>query len=225
MAVGLLNPYRFAAADYLSTILADSPLFYGRFGEASGTVMTDSSGNGRNGVYSGGVALGQTGALVGDANTAVSPNGGEGTLTDAAWMEVSAATIEVWFKTSAVANGQMICRDTGGGANRVFQFRCDSDGRIRDDLHSISGASAGFNNNQWHHAALVLASTGSRLLVDGVVEAAVAGTSQPTGTTTNITVGVGGWGGERFTGVLDEFAYYGTALSDTQIIAHYNAGT
>lgn len=36
---------------YADEILADSPLVYWRLGESSGTAVTDSSGNGRDGFY------------------------------------------------------------------------------------------------------------------------------------------------------------------------------
>jgi hypothetical protein len=45
-------------AAYKDAVLADTPAGYWRFGEPSGTVLTDSSPNLNNGTYLGGVALG-----------------------------------------------------------------------------------------------------------------------------------------------------------------------
>ncbi len=41
----------------------DSPLVYYKFDETTGTIANDSSGNWRNGTYTGGVTLGATGGL------------------------------------------------------------------------------------------------------------------------------------------------------------------
>ena len=55
---------------FASEIAADAPAVYFKLSETSGTVAFDSSGNGRNGTFVGGVALGQRGALADTANTA-----------------------------------------------------------------------------------------------------------------------------------------------------------
>src|SRR5215831_14920886 len=61
---------------YSSAVLADHPVAYYRLGETSGTTAVDSSGNGSNGTYVGGVALGQPGALLpGDTDPAAGFNG------------------------------------------------------------------------------------------------------------------------------------------------------
>jgi len=72
--VSLLAPAP-AHADYASTVLSDSPLAYYKLGETSGTVATDSSGQGKNGTYVNGVSLGAPGPLVGVTNYAASFNG------------------------------------------------------------------------------------------------------------------------------------------------------
>ena len=69
----------YAPANYYSgTILASGPLAYYRLDDASGTVATDSSGNGLNATYVGGVQLGQAGALPFDSDTAVTLDGSTG---------------------------------------------------------------------------------------------------------------------------------------------------
>src|SRR6185369_10428119 len=47
---------------YATAVLADGPVSYWRLGEAAGTVAADSAGS-RAGTYTGGVTLGQSGAL------------------------------------------------------------------------------------------------------------------------------------------------------------------
>ena len=60
----LLAPPRPACAaptGYQSTVLADSPYVYYRFGEAAGTTAIDASTNGFNGTYVNGVTVGVAG--------------------------------------------------------------------------------------------------------------------------------------------------------------------
>ncbi|HZL38153.1 MAG TPA: right-handed parallel beta-helix repeat-containing protein, partial [Tepidisphaeraceae bacterium] len=64
---------------YSSAIQADGPLAYYRLGD-SGSVAADSSGNGLNGSYVGGVTTGVAGVLAGDANKAVTLDGATGAV-------------------------------------------------------------------------------------------------------------------------------------------------
>ncbi len=65
-----------ATAGYSDEIQADNPLGYWRLGEMTGTTAVDASGNGIDGVYSGGVTLNVPG-LPAD-NTAVLVDGTDG---------------------------------------------------------------------------------------------------------------------------------------------------
>ncbi len=60
-------------ADYASTVLSDNPLGYWRLAESGGATAGDASGNGRDLTYSlfTPAGYGQTGAIVGDADTAL----------------------------------------------------------------------------------------------------------------------------------------------------------
>src|SRR4029453_13384502 len=94
----------FPAGSYPARVVADGAVAYWRLGETSGTSAVDVIG-GANGTISGGVMLGQTGALA-DGNTAMLfdatneyvnvPNGsyaaiGTGPLTLECWMKSAAA--------------------------------------------------------------------------------------------------------------------------------------
>lgn len=123
-------PYRGGGASYTVKVKALLPIAYWPMAETSGTVITDESGNGRNGAYkaSGEPLLGQTG--IGDGRTAPlfdgtndfanvfsaslqgAFNGAEGTL--AIWFKVSAAG--VW---------------TDGVTRRLMYFQVDANNRVR----------------------------------------------------------------------------------------------
>ncbi|HEY6461522.1 MAG TPA: hypothetical protein VIY73_15250, partial [Polyangiaceae bacterium] len=66
-----------AAVTYPGVVMADLPLSYWRFGEASGTVAVDQMGA-TNGTYVGGVTLGAPGAIAGDGDTAATFDGATG---------------------------------------------------------------------------------------------------------------------------------------------------
>ena len=63
-----------AATSYAAEVLADKPVSYWRLGESSGTTVTDQLGT-NTGTYVGSVTKGVTGALIGDADTAISLSG------------------------------------------------------------------------------------------------------------------------------------------------------
>src|SRR5262249_27898657 len=67
-----------AQQTYAATILADGPVGYWRLGEPSGTIAHDLSGHGNDGAFTGGVLLGQPGAVVNDANTSIALDGATG---------------------------------------------------------------------------------------------------------------------------------------------------
>src|SRR5262245_21018646 len=63
------------SASYSQTILADHPTMYWRLGDRSGKTAFDASGNGNDAIYVNRPHLGNPGAIVGDADTAVHFNG------------------------------------------------------------------------------------------------------------------------------------------------------
>src|SRR3990167_4009824 len=56
--------------DYLTEVMADVPVGFWRFDEASGAIAIDKSGNGLNGVYVNTPTLAVTGPLTGSSKTA-----------------------------------------------------------------------------------------------------------------------------------------------------------
>lgn len=48
----IVDPYRFGAANYVAEVMADSPVWFGRLNEASGTTATNLGSLGTNGTYS-----------------------------------------------------------------------------------------------------------------------------------------------------------------------------
>jgi Concanavalin A-like lectin/glucanases superfamily/Putative peptidoglycan binding domain len=219
---------------YASEVLADSPLAYYRHGEASGTTLVDSSGNGRNGTWTvAPTAFGVTGLISGDADTAVeysgTTSGTLATVTDAAWMDSTYLTVEMWVKPDA-ANIGLVSRDDGT-FDRVWRTFLDSSRRI--DFAVWNQSETVYQNittetltlGQTYHVVCTYDGSSVKVYINGRLSRSVAATGTLiTSLNENITVGKGS-SNIRMDGVMDEVAIYGTPLSAERILDHYEIGS
>ena len=214
-----------AAATYASTVLADQPIGYWRLGETSGTTAVDASGH-TNGTYSGGVTLGQPGAIGNDTNTSALFNGSTGTVTvkDSTALRLNGAfTIEFWAKqkafvntwpgiltkgSSATANGYLVWY----GSNGALHFK-----RNNVDLATPTGA---LSSTAWHDFAVSYDGSTLRWFVDGVNVATKTVTFPTNAGTDTLQLGRGDQFGNEY---LDEVAIYPTALTGSRVAAHFSA--
>lgn len=218
---------------YSSEVLADSPVLYWRLGEASGTTVTDSSGAGISGTYSGSPALGVTG-LVGDSDTAVqfTTAGNQAARSGATiWSGASNASIEIWIKASAPPSVPgRILTSSGIGTTIIFQTELAGTLTVTTTVDGGSGATTmsgitGVLDGNPHHLVWTYSDSANTVLfyVDGVqVRSAtragnLARSTSISVSTTNTSI--------NFVGVADELAMYATTLSPTRIAAHYAAGS
>lgn len=237
--VGQVAPYAVSTAPneqagsfrtYREEVLADAPVGYWRLGEASGTVAKDSSGNGRDGTYVGGVTLGAAGA-VGDGNTAARFDGITGyvDLGDVAALKPAQVTVEVWYRSTDTDGMLVACPPTpygydiwvtvGSGLPR-FEF----DGALAA-VTSITGPTS-VSDGLWHHIVGTYDGAFARLYVDGVQvnsQAYNGGALEYAVGAVRINDRVGDVA-YRVDGPIDEVAIYPTALSAARIAAHYAAG-
>lgn len=233
MAPVLLNPSRFSSgitSAYGLEVLADSPLAYYRIGEPSGTTMTDSSGNSRNGTYTN-VTLGASSLLANDSNTAGTFSSAYGDVADAAWMDVTDFTIEGWVNPSTVTgNHAIISRDGNSGSRGWNLYQIGAALRIDNGAAGNVQANSIFTIGATKHVAMTYTASGTtvRLYVNG--SQVQTGTFTLTGTlANNFAIGGSRAGAGNnpafnpFAGVIDEVAYYGTALSAARLSAHYAA--
>lgn len=207
---------------YATEVLADSPLAYYRQGEASGSTMFDSSGNGsRDGTYFNSPTLGVSGLLTSGTDTAVTYNGttqyGENSFSS--WMNVSTVTIEAIIKTTTTS-GTVFGR---GGSNRNYRLGVSA-GKAFIEV-SVGGtfpflaSSSLVNDGNPHHIAGTWDGSTSTIYVDGVSR----GTLSASGglSTAGNPLRVAARSGDSFfAGTVEECALYGTALSSTRIAAH-----
>ena len=234
VAGGLLLLPGVVRADYFATVIADAPVAYYRLDDLLGSLTAaDSSGNGLGGLYFGGVLLGQPGAFVNDADTAVLFDGSSAHVRVLSpvsnnfsiefWMNTGVESLTgsqtyqgtgvVWSDVGGVANDWIV-----GYLNNVASFFTGNP----DD--TINGTTP-LNDGVWHHVVATRILGGEKnLYVDGRLEN--TGFTNSNLLTANPIIEIGGNTLDRryFTGGLDEVAIYTAELTPAQVLAHYNAG-
>jgi hypothetical protein len=220
---------------YSASVLGDSPSYYWRLGETSGTSAADASGNNRPGTYVNGVVLNQPGALTGDANRAVTLDGTNDRVgrNPAAGISGTAISTDLWLKTSNTTKEAGIVSYATSGSTEEFHLR---DPRSLDVYVKGTMVSTGvvLNDGLWHHLAVTWTSSGGALRVykDGAL--AFSGTVRSGASLTangalvlgqdQDSVNGGFSSGQSFLGQLDEVALYPSALSQARVQAHRQIG-
>ena len=240
------------AATYSEVVLADQPIGYWRLGENAGqTTAQDSSPNGNHMPFnptntSQHPAPGQTGAMEFDGNTAYALDGVDDVLyvrdPDLDFASGQSFSIEFWMNTTQVpaSNVGLVTNgyDSSAQDQPWYLMRLGgadpSAGLVDFYLRGPGGdrfvaSTTAVNDGDWHHVAAVYdaAAATIRMYVDGGAE----------GTTTGVAAADYGSGpadrpfllgrhiDRHYQGLFDEVAVYASALSDTQVAAHYQAAT
>jgi len=123
-----------SSGTYAPWILSQSPLWYLKLGESSGTTAVDSSPNGHNGSYHNSFVLGQAALMNGDPATSVSiPNGSYVGLvlrTNAArWNGAVSSSIQFWGKFTAPGVDAPIY-DTFNATNPYIRINMRTTGKV-----------------------------------------------------------------------------------------------
>jgi hypothetical protein len=130
-------------------------------------------------------------------------------------------TIEGWFYATATPNAyNIICSSSNGSSPTNYFVSLDSTATPQLSLNGLTPlnakASAPVTLNAWHSFRLVVSGSGTAgtLLIDGAVVITETGTYVKS---TGQTAYIGGFGisGTYFTGLIDEVAYWTTALPNT----------
>jgi hypothetical protein len=217
---------------YRSAVIADAPRGYWRLGEASGTTAADETGTSA-GSYQNGVVLGQPGALATDVNTAASFDGVNDVVSvpNATPLNAtSGVTVEAWVKRTKSGAWQNIVAKPGNGANASQNYALwvntlNQPVAIFGNNSTSVAAYAPAIDTNWHHVAATYDNATAKVYVDGVLKVSVSSTVQLTANTQPLLIGRTTDNTRIFGGVLDEPAVYTTALSASQIAAHYASAT
>jgi len=217
---------------YEVEVLGDGPAGYWRHNEATGTFMTDSSGNGNHGTYIGGITLGVPGALAGDPSSEAATYDGindQGRVPDSATMDVgNSFTAEAWIKRSSATKTHELMNKGGSGIHLVVQSAAAGNKVLlrRAGVASIADSTVGVPaDGNYHHVVATMNGLGStaKIYIDGVDRTHIIAPGQ-TILDTAFPMTFGSFGSAPATPAqYDELALYNAALTPAQVLAHYDA--
>lgn len=187
---------------YAVLVVDDGPIAYYRLGEAPGSsTMTDSSGNGNDGTYAGGVTLGGPSAIGGAPDTSASFPGADDASVSGITAPTTGYSLEAWIRRADNTDGSIIGQ-VGAGELLVV-----SDHLVLRHPGEPDLVGWPLGTGAWIHVFASWDGTTSRVIVDGQTLASATTTTAPSGAGT-LTIGSG------FHGDIDEAAYYPYAISD-----------
>ena len=222
-----------AGAMYRDVVLADSPIGYWRLGDI-GAIARDELGL-HDGMYSGSCTQGVAGAIAGDANTAVTFDGGSCKVTMPvafAFAGTAAFSVEAWVQTTANTQFQMVLSDeTRNATNPIDGYAllvvpiANGGGPSLERVISQAGVKTpvGLLGAGFEHVVATYDGAHVALYVNGAFSGQAAD-ARAANTITQVAIIGAASVGNYFAGTLDEVALYGTALAADRIAAHHQAG-
>jgi hypothetical protein len=209
---------------YSNRVIADGASYYWRLGESSGLTAVAAVG-GANGTISGGVTLGQPGAIA-DGSTAMLFDGVDDKIVAAGAALPLVCTIEAWIKI--VDNA--ISRPIVCGTNESPRFSVEPSLKLGlfDNANTVGpGGVRVLTTGRWYHVACVMTASAITLYVDGSVDVTVAVT-RTTAAPAGVQIGHDALFGPDqrgfWLGSLDDVAIYPRALTAAEVAAHYAIG-
>ncbi len=135
-------------------------------------------------------------------------------------------TAEAWVKLSSVAGGGQYWALMGKGTNS-FAVEIEP-GNIfhlakNGAMPYLATSTASISANTYHHIAVTKNNATIKLYLDGAdVTPGVTTNLNMVNNTRPLQIGADGDGGTQFTGIIDEPAFYTTALTAADIALHFN---
>ena len=212
--------------DYTATVDASGPSAWYKFNESSfETVANNSAGTTVDSTASAGVAFGQLGIQGRTGNF-----DGTGALTTGFALNVSTSdfTIEMLINPTAITGGDILVQQNDGSGTGRSLLLLNDDG----SLNSFYGGStqaltaAGLVKlGEWAHVVMTVTQDGTNDVINIYVNGILAGTGIEDGeaATGSWILGSSKAGTANYDGLLDEVAFYNSALSAGAIRAHFYA--
>jgi hypothetical protein len=222
---------------YPATVLASNPLLYWRLGEGAGTSAFDSSSSGITGTFGSSVTLAQPGLLIGDPDRAVGMPGGPYAASKvitspqtAVTQPTAALTVEMLLKPSRYPTSTCIIASCGfNGSTLGYSVGLSTVGQITVILSQANGLNAtsvgAISVGVTSHVAVTYDSSNIRIYINGVLDSTTAHAGAISGYsgTNGFVVGDTSTGRpDVYSGVIDEVAVYGAALSAATLLQHAN---
>jgi hypothetical protein len=248
-SAALVQNAKAADTAYHDQILSQNPVVYYEMDESAGTTATDSSGNGHDGTYgfvydatsvgTPAVTLGASSATPA-LNTSIAVSGAHSDkfdpvkLTDVAALNAIGTgpfSVQFWFQTSDVTNRQDLFDFRGGNdismqvnngvAGGFTIFPTSGPAVITSDAGVVSA-------NTWYMVTVTRdASNNLNLYLNGsLLTSGTDAQDISTGASGALAIGNKVSGSAHLTlGNLDEFAFYNTALSASDVATDYSIGS
>lgn len=241
----LLNPFRFLSAapsGYAAQIASLSPIAYWTMDEPTGSVMNDSSGNGRHGTYGARATLGVSGVMSSgssvSAQASTNVNAMVGSVADSVPLQMVSNPWSMvgWFYSTQAA-ASLLSKERAGVYYPSYLVKLAA-GKITCELRKADGAPmaanlanpATSNDGSAHMWAVTYDGTTARLFADSVAvdSAAMTGdlwnaSALPVGLACSFSNGVYDTNG--LVGGSGHISLHSIALSAPQVAALYAAGT
>ena len=221
---------------YAAAVKAAKPAITWRLND-TGSTAADASAHKRVGRMRG-VTRGVPGAIAGNAAIRTSGSSSSGVYQSAKSKPAKAFSAQVWFKTTTNAGGKILGFENtkvGKGSRADRSLYLTTGGNLVFGTHSGVRSKVvspgGYNDGAWHQATATQGRGGTRLYVDGALVSRNVTTGAQAGSGYWRLGGgnLDGWplkpGSPYFAGYLDEFAYYGVALSEATVRAQYRAAS
>jgi parallel beta-helix repeat protein len=213
---------------YDSTILSDAPIDFYRLNESTGaTVAADSSGNGNNATYQGGITFGQTARRDNEQNTVVQLDGTSGyvALPSTGFANLTGGfTAEAWVYPTSVVFGESLFNFGNGNSDDIVLSRSGSSNDLVFQVSSNSMKVVAPNTlqpNQWQFFAVTIDVQGNAVIYRNGLPVASGPVGIPRNVArTNDYVGKSNPGYSNYAGLVGDFAVYGRALTPARILAH-----
>lgn len=231
-----INAEVVTGSDYDVAVLAEPTLLgYWRLAEESGLVMVDSSGNGRDGVYTSDVILGETPILSNDPDTSAGMHGvaARGVVPYGSWMNVPTFTIESWIEVDNLSSGVLALPNRDTNARSWVQY-VDSGGNYRFEKIATgivpAVATATLDDTSRHYIGTTYDGSFLRQYIDGaLVGSPVACTGDPS-TLADLAIGATyagdstWWDLFYYKGKMSKVAYYSGAQSAAKFADRWDIG-
>ncbi|MDQ0793368.1 LamG domain-containing protein [Streptomyces sp. B1I3] len=224
------------AERYPARVLSDGASLYWRYDEGASTFAADTGNGLNNGFLRNAPAYRQTPAAVAGDSTAIGFDGAsEYAYSNTLFPQPTRFSVETWIKTTTTRGGKII-----GFGNLTMQnsTRYDKHVYMRNDGRLVFGVNSGttrtvttsaaYNDGAWHHVVATQGTGGMALYVDGQLRTfnfLYTGNESYPGYWRVGGDNLGNWPNRPtsnfFAGQIDETAVYPTALSASQVSAHY----
>ena len=216
----------YGISKYSDVVVSQSPSWYCRMADPSGTTATDVIGA-VNGTYNGSPTLNATGAFGGDTNASVTFNGSSQWVSvadNAAIDPGDTWSISMWIKRGRTGIAEVLYRKGHGGpmlyltAAGKFIVGKANGGTLLTSVVSLNSTTT------WYHIVATKSGSTTDLWINGVSNNVLGTNATTTTTSDTLSIGRDDRATDYFMGSIDEVAIWNaTALSAAQVAEQYAA--